>query len=190
MATVVERPRLEPHVATLLAQLRARIRRYVVVEGIAATIATLCAAFWLCLIVDWLFEASLSVRRGLLAVGVAATAIAFYQLIVRRLAVPLSDRAWRCFCRRFRAFDDSLLTAVDWTTSDRDLGDLARDARQHAGRGRPTGAARPARRNLSPRTAEPGSRRCRAAGPVVVTVFARRPGDALVRYRAVDGTDG
>ena len=37
MATVIERPRLEPHVTALLVRLRARIRRYVVVEGIAAS---------------------------------------------------------------------------------------------------------------------------------------------------------
>ncbi|HEY4310462.1 MAG TPA: hypothetical protein VGN12_13500 [Pirellulales bacterium] len=128
MATVLDPPRLEPHVTVLLSRLRGRIRRYVALEGIAASIATLCGAFWLCLAADWFFEPSPGFRRSLLAIGAIATALVFYQMVVRRLAVPLSDaRLALLLERRFRAFDDSLLTAVDMTQSDRELGDLTRE---------------------------------------------------------------
>ena len=112
-------------------------------------------AFWLCLTVDWLFEPS-PACAVLLAAGAAATILVFYQLIVRRLAVPLSDAKLALLLeRRLGAFDDSLLTAVDLTHPDRELGDLAaRMLEQHAvDAGRPTGRARPTRRNISPCTA-------------------------------------
>ena len=117
---------------TLLVRLRERIRRYIWVEGTAAVVATLCAAFWISLAVDWLFEPGPLVRRGFLASGLLAAAVIFYRLIVRRLSVPLSDaRLALLIERRFRDFNDSLLTSVDLTQSDRDLGDLTREMLDH-----------------------------------------------------------
>lgn len=128
MAIAFDRPRLEPNVTALLARLRARVRRYVVIEGAAATLATMCALFWLCLAVDWLFEPPPAVRRGLLAALVMLTGGVFYRMVVRRLAVPLSDtRLALLLERRFSFFDDSLLTAVDLTQPDRELGDMTRE---------------------------------------------------------------
>ncbi|HEY1603254.1 MAG TPA: hypothetical protein VGG64_26860 [Pirellulales bacterium] len=132
MAIAEERPRLEPHVSSLLAQLRQRIRRYIVVEGLAATIATLCATFWLSLAVDWFFEPPVAWRRGLLGLGAIATVVVFYRLVILRLATSLSDtRLALLLERRFRAFDDSLLTSVDLTQSDRDLGEFGREMLSH-----------------------------------------------------------
>ena len=128
MATVTERPRLESHVTALFERLRARIRRYVALEGLALCVVALCVAFWICLAIDWLFEPAAWVRLGLLVTGAIATAIVFFQFVLRRLAVPLPDtRLALLLERRFRSFDDSLLTSVDMTQSDRELGYLERE---------------------------------------------------------------
>ncbi len=128
MSITFDRPRLEPNVTALLSRLRGRIRRYVVIEGVAATLATACALFWLCLAVDWLFEPAPAVRRGLLAFSALLTAGVFYQFVMRRLAVPLSDaRLALLLERRFSFFDDSLLTAVELTQPDRALGEMTRE---------------------------------------------------------------
>ncbi|HVU86937.1 MAG TPA: hypothetical protein VHD36_06430 [Pirellulales bacterium] len=128
MATITERPQLESHVTALFERLRARIRRYVALEGVGLCVVALCLAFWSCLALDWVFEPVAWVRRGLLIAGAVATGAVFYQLVVRRLAVPLPDsRLALLLERRFRSFDDSLLTSVDMTQSDRELGDLARE---------------------------------------------------------------
>ncbi|MES1213245.1 MAG: hypothetical protein ABUL64_01540 [Singulisphaera sp.] len=128
MATVLDRPRLQPHITVLLARLRARIRRYILLEGIAASVAVWGVSFWLCLAIDWFFEPTVLVRRGLLVAGVVATLTVFYRLVVQRLAVPLTDaRLALLLERRFNAFDDSLVTAVDLTRADRELGDYERE---------------------------------------------------------------
>ena len=69
-------PHLAPTIRGLLAALRGRIRRYVWLEGLAATVAALGLAFWAGLGVDWFFEPSPAVRKALLAVSAAAAAIA------------------------------------------------------------------------------------------------------------------
>jgi len=133
MAVVAEnRPQLDPDTRRLLVQLRERIRRYIWVEGAALTVAILCAAFWLALAVDWLFEPAAGVRRCLLGVGLIAGVTTFYQFVIRRLAVPLPDsRLALLLERRFRYFDDSLLTSVDLTESDHELGDEAAEMLAH-----------------------------------------------------------
>lgn len=127
-----DRPQLNPATRRLLGRLRAEIRRYVTIEGIALTVVVLCAAFWGALGIDWIFEPSAAVRRGLLCVGLIAGVITFYQFVIRRLAVPLSDaRLALLLERRFRYFDDSLLTSIDLAESDQQLGPLAIEMLAH-----------------------------------------------------------
>ncbi|MBI2825667.1 MAG: hypothetical protein HYX69_13365 [Planctomycetia bacterium] len=132
MAVLEARPRLAPHVDALLAGLRDRIRRYIWVEGLAATVATLCAAFWLCLGVDYLLEPPVALRRILLAVAAIGTLVVFYRFVVRRVTVPLSNANLALLLeRRYRDFEDGLLTSVNLTQSDQELGELARDMLAH-----------------------------------------------------------
>ncbi len=154
MAVVDDSPRLDAGVAMLLASLRARIRRYIWIAGLASAVATLCLAFWLSLGIDWMFEPPAIVRRGLVAIGAIVTAVVFYRQTIERLAVPLSDsRLALLLERRFRYFNDSLLTSVELAHSHRDAGELAREMFAH--------------------TAEQAAQRAR--GVELGEVFDRRP---------------
>ena len=99
MAIVEDRPRLDPGIRDLLAQLRGQIWRYIWIEGIAASVATLCAAFWLALAADYYFEPAPAVRYFLLLAGATATATVFYRFVLRRMAVPLTDSRLALFAR-------------------------------------------------------------------------------------------
>jgi len=104
---------LAPAVRALLGSLRRRIRQYVWLQGCAAALAWLGAAFWATLAIDWFFEPSPAVR-GVMLIAVAAVfgAVIFW-LIVRRAFVPITDgNAATVLERRFPWFGDSLLTAV------------------------------------------------------------------------------
>lgn len=110
-----ERPKtLAPEISALLATLRGRIRRYVWIEGIGLTLATLGIGFWATLLIDWLFE-PIALVRVLLVVGSAVAAgVVAYRWIVARSWVRLSDRSLALVIeRRFPAFRDSLLTTVE-----------------------------------------------------------------------------
>ncbi len=134
MAVIADRPRLDPGINALLGRVRARIVRYVWIEGLAATVATLCAALWLALGLDWFFEPSAALRQMLLGAGLVAAVVVFYRLVLRRLAFRLRDRNLAVLLeRRFRYFDDSLLTTIDLSESDRELGNLAREMLSHTG---------------------------------------------------------
>ena len=108
-----DRPTLAPAVSTVLDSLRRRIRRYIWLEGIGASIAWLGVAFWATLAVDWFFEPPAAVRGIMLfgiVVGLAAVVV---QLIGRRIFVRITDgNAATVLERRFPQLDDSLLTAV------------------------------------------------------------------------------
>lgn len=107
-------PQLEPAIGSALAALRRRIRHYVWLEGIAAAVVWLGAAFWLSLAVDWLFEPSRTVRGLVLAAALSVLAVVLYRLVVRRAFVRLSDRNMAMLLeRRFPQFRESLLTAVE-----------------------------------------------------------------------------
>ncbi len=132
MATVQEQPRLADSVLSLLERLRLRIRRYVWIEGVAAAVASVCAAFWIMLALDWFFEPPVWVRRVLLGLAVAAIGYVVYRLIVRRAFVPMSDSNMAVLLeRRFAGFEESLLTAVNLTERDERLADLTREMLAH-----------------------------------------------------------
>jgi hypothetical protein len=108
-----DRPQLAPAVKTALGTLRRRIRQYVWQEGGAVAAAWLGAAFWTTLGIDWFFEPPAPVRAAILAVVGLVFATVVWQRIVRRAFVPMTDVSMATVLeRRFREFDDSLLTAV------------------------------------------------------------------------------
>ena len=98
----------------MLASLRRRLFAYVWTEGLAASLAFLGAAFWLSLLLDWWLEPPALVRQIALALVAIGLVVVLYRLIIRRLMVRIADRSLALLLeRRFRSFDDSLLTAVE-----------------------------------------------------------------------------
>lgn len=125
-------PQLALTIRGLLTSLRRRIRRYVWLEGLAATVAALALAFWTVLGIDWFFEPSPLVRQVLLGAGLAAGLAVLFRLTLRRLWVALSDRSMALLLeRRFRDFDESLLTAVELSERDEPLADHGRQMLTH-----------------------------------------------------------
>jgi hypothetical protein len=111
------RPTLSPAVHSLLDGLRRRLRRYIWLEGSAAALAWLGAAFWLSLAIDWFFEPAPAARIVLLAIFALVLAAVLFRLIGRRIFVPVSDgNAAMLIERRFPSINDSLLTAVVLTS--------------------------------------------------------------------------
>lgn len=106
-------------VERVLGRVRRAIRAYVWVEGVAALVVVLGAAFWAGLAWDWLFEPSPDVRRvAIFAVVVAAVAV-LYRSLVRRALVPLPDASLAVLLeRRFAELDDHVLTTVDMASAD------------------------------------------------------------------------
>ena len=152
--------RLAPAIRAALDGLRRRIREYVWVDGLAAAVAWLGAAFWLSLATDWLFEPPKSVRGAVVAAAAIGLAVVLVRRIVRRAFVRLSDSNMAMLLeRRFPQLGDCLLTAVV----------LA--ARMRPGRVRPghARAARAARR--------PADRRRRTAPRVQLRPAAAEPAD-------------
>lgn len=110
-------PELAPGIRDLLAAVRRRIRRYVWLEGLAATVAVLGVAFWLSLAVDWSLEPPREVRIGLLAAIAVAGLASLVWFLLRRIIARLSDRSMAILLeRRFGNLQDSLVTAVELTS--------------------------------------------------------------------------
>lgn len=104
---------LSPRLAGILASLRARIRWYIWLEGLAASVAWLGAACWLTLVADWFFEPSALVRAGLLLAVGAVLLVVVVEWIGKRAFRRLSDSTLAILLeRRFGQFRQSLLTAV------------------------------------------------------------------------------
>jgi hypothetical protein len=98
----------------LLDQLRARIRRYIVAEGIFAGLAWLFAAFWITLALDWTFEPPPVVRGLLLVVVAGVLGYLLNRFWFQRSFVPLSDTSMALLVeRKYRGFRDSLITSVE-----------------------------------------------------------------------------
>lgn len=114
MPNTPHHPPMAPKLAELLSGLRRRIRSYVWIDGLAALVVLLGAAFWGSLALDWLFEPPVPLRVGVLAaVAVAALWVA-YRLILSRAFVQLANRSLALVLeRRFHSLRDSLLTVVE-----------------------------------------------------------------------------
>ncbi len=131
LASMRQSPQLAPGVRQLLGALRRRIRRYIWLHGLAATVAGLGVGFWLALGADWFFEPSATVRQGLLAGAASIGVVCLAWVALRRAWAPLSDHSMAVLLeRRFGAFEDSLLTAVELTGRE-DLRDFSRDMLAH-----------------------------------------------------------
>lgn len=97
-----------------LRAVRRRIRIYVAVEGLAWVVAIGCLAFWIALGADWLFEPASRVRLAFVVACGAVVVVTFYRSFLRRAFAHIADRNVAMLLeRRFRALDDSLLTALD-----------------------------------------------------------------------------
>src|SRR5437879_2252154 len=103
---------------SVLAAVRRRIRAYVAVEGLGATVATAALGFWAALGGDWFLEhfyqSPRSARLALLGVAAAATLVVFWRRLLRRVFARLADRHVALIVeRRYRDLNDSLLTSIE-----------------------------------------------------------------------------
>lgn len=108
---------LGPHARAAIDGLRRRIRRYVIVEGLAATVAALVLVGMVALLVDRYAELS---REARLAWTEALAAVGGGMLgwrLFRRVAAPLSDQALAARLeKQFPQLRDSLSSAVFFTS--------------------------------------------------------------------------
>src|SRR4029078_1995742 len=114
MSIEIQQQPLAPRIAALLSSLRLRIRGCVWIEGVAAIVVTLGIAFWLSLAFDWLFEPPWQVRAVMLVLTGAAVLWVANRLIFSRVFRPIDDTNLAVVLeRRFRDYQDSLLTTVE-----------------------------------------------------------------------------
>lgn len=120
MATALREFALTSDLQTLLAGLRWRIRLYIWLEGLSLALIWVGALFWIGWALDYLpvllgaSEMPLFARGVLLAFAGAMLAAILYRWIFRRTFVRLADRSLALILeRRFKNFNDSLVTAVE-----------------------------------------------------------------------------
>lgn len=105
-------PRAE--VPAVLAELRRRIRRYVLLEGSALVAVVLGIVFWLSLGLDYWLEPSKGPRQALLFLALAAIGAAFVWHLALRLVRDFRSRSLALILeRRFPELNDRLITAVE-----------------------------------------------------------------------------
>lgn len=105
---------LPADVAGLLDGLRAQIRRYVCLEGAAAIVALLGAAFWVSIALDYGFELARPIRAAMLILVAFLVVSLFLLWILLRVSRAMSARALALVLeRRFPALDDRLITSVE-----------------------------------------------------------------------------
>ncbi len=125
-----------PAIATLLADLRRRIRLYVWSQGLSATVLLLAAGFWASLGLDLAFEPPPALRGAFLLMAAVAVAWLVYRSILRRAFVELADRHMALLLeRRYPHFQDSLITTVELASPERQTGfsaDMLATTRQSA----------------------------------------------------------
>jgi hypothetical protein len=103
-----------PEVPAVLKELRGRIRRYVVMEGVAWIIGAVGVAFWISLGIDYLFEPGVGSRLALLMTATAGIAAMVVWGLILRLARSLKSRALALVLeRRFPQLNDRLITTVE-----------------------------------------------------------------------------
>lgn len=120
MATTFPTVTVNPYPRWLLAGLRWRIRLYVLLEGLSLGVIWLGLMFWISLGLDYLpvlvgASEMPAVARGVLLLATAAVlAWLLYRFVLRRVFVRLADRSMALLLeRKFRGFDESLVTAVE-----------------------------------------------------------------------------
>jgi len=117
MSLATPTPILAPHVGSLLEQLRQRIRRYVLMRGVALVVAYFAALFWLALAIDYQLEPPRAVRISILVAGLIGGVWVAWNWLFSRMMTPLSDRSMAILIeRRYGKLHESLLTAVELGT--------------------------------------------------------------------------
>jgi len=113
-------PTLAPAVRSVLGALRRRIRRYVWLQGLAAAVVWLGAAFWGSLAIDRVLEPPVPVRVAILVVAGVGLGWIVFRLVLCRAFARLTNRHMAMLLeRRFPQFDEGLLTAVELIETDR-----------------------------------------------------------------------
>jgi hypothetical protein len=119
-------PRVPAEITRTLAALRERIRRYVLIEGLALVVALLGVLFWFSFTADvaWFqiskLELPLWFRWGFTSLAAAVVAAAAASWLALRLLKGLRSRALALVLeRRFPQLDDRLVTAVELAESGR-----------------------------------------------------------------------
>ena len=124
MSTVVpDNPPLSIHapssIVRLLGRLRQKIRRYVLIEGMAMTTIWLVVAFWCMLAMDYLpvqlgaSEMPRQARMVLLGMTGAGVLVVVYWYVLRRVFFAFRDSSLAILIeRQFPEFRDSLVTTV------------------------------------------------------------------------------
>jgi len=98
----------------MLAAVRRRIRAYVAVEGLGATVATAALGFWAALGIDWFFEPPRPVRLAVLGVVGLVVLVVVWRRLLRRVFARLADRHIALIVeRRYRDLNDALLTTIE-----------------------------------------------------------------------------
>jgi hypothetical protein len=117
---------LRPEIAATLADLRDRIRKYVLVEGISLVVAVLGGLFWLSLLADiaWFrisrLELPLWFRWGFTLLATALFVGGLLVWVLFRLLRSYESKALALVLeRRFPELDDRLVTAVELSGTDR-----------------------------------------------------------------------
>ena len=121
--------RLPSELQETLAELRSRIRRYVLVEGIALVLVVVCGLFWLSFATDWIYfrvsrlELPGWFRSGFFVLMLCSLAAGVLIWIVTRLLRRLRSRALALIMeKRFPELDDRLITAVELAENGEDQG--------------------------------------------------------------------
>ncbi len=111
--------RLSRPIRSALAKLRSQIRRYIILEGVAAVVIWIGVTFWLTYAIDYIpvwfgvSELPRPARAIILGIVVLCAGWIVYRLIVNRLLVRLSDQSMALLLeRKFPELDESLLTTV------------------------------------------------------------------------------
>lgn len=118
--TQVADHQLPPELRSVLDDLRSRIRKYVLIEGVSLIIVVLCGLFWLSYLTDWAYfrlsrlELPGWVRSTFFLVMLGCLAGGILTWIVARLLRQLRSRALALVLeKRFPELDDRLITAVE-----------------------------------------------------------------------------
>ncbi len=120
MATEIESRQGVADILLILGRLRARVRRYVAVQGGAKFIAMVALLIWASVIVDWLFEPGRPLRAFLLLLLGVSTGYCLIRFLVGRLRVPIALSSIALLLeRRFPELRDGLITAI--APADEDL---------------------------------------------------------------------
>ncbi len=125
--------RLPDDVRRVLADLRGRIRRYVLVEGVSLVVAVLAGLFWVSYLTDWVYfrisrlELPAWLRSAFVIFMLCCLVAGVLTWVVARLLRRIRSRALALVLeRRFPELDDRLITAVEidenWGESDSPLG--------------------------------------------------------------------